>query len=142
MLAQRFRVLLSAVLVLGSELGCQTSCADSDQRQVVWRDGVVTEEGNLRVYQSTAMGDRWLHFPSHRRFRLIHNLSAVPTDYQALLSYDPLPASDESSRSPSYTEAAGDAVLFSDPTQEGLTVENDTCENDVYLWVRLAAQAN
>jgi hypothetical protein len=127
------------VLLLGTSLtplGCETSCGDGDSDPVLWVDGSSTTADGTLTYESTPMNGTWLHFPSGRRFRLVHDLGTANLSIQAYLSFRPQPLGSDPSERGSFVMVSGNVALVSNVTEESLMVENNSCENDYYLFVR------
>ncbi len=138
------RCLLSclASMVLTCNLtGCQTSCGPSDQASVRWTEGKVVTRGAERLYRSTPLDGTWLHFPSHRSFRLEHGLRTKDIVIQSYLSYSSNPVPKGSVSPAGFAQAGGEVVVISEVTADAVVLENDTCENDFYLFVNISAPA-
>jgi hypothetical protein len=126
-----------AMLSLGL-YGCQTSCAD-DSEPVAWADGITSVDKNgHRVYQTTAVDDAWLHFPSHRAFRLHHGFGTKNIGVDAWVSFEEKPVGRGTSEPPAdFAIVSGNVLTVTDVTDNEIVVENSTCENDYYMLVRI-----
>lgn len=135
--------LCAALAVLGLGLfGCQSSCGESSD-PVLWADGITTGTEGSRVYQTTAISDTWLHFPSARAFRFPHNFNTTNITIAAYVSLneDEPVSADDSEPPASFAIASGNVVVLSDVTKNELVVENGTCENNYYLYLRITEAA-
>jgi len=130
---------LFAVLLLPS--GCDTSCDAGESAPIPWAEGrtTVTESGS-RIYESTPLDGTWLHFPSGRRFSFAHGLGTEYLDVESYLSFRPRPFAEPNEDPGSMVAASGNLVVISESSAEVVTVRNDTCENDYYLFVRIVAR--
>jgi hypothetical protein len=136
--------LCAAVAFLGLGLyGCQTSCGDKDSTPVLWADGIVTGTEGNRVYQTTERRGTWLHFPSYRAFRFPHNFGTDNYEVTAYVSLDDdSPAvSDADGTTEQLAIASGNIVVLNEWTENELVVENGTCENEYYLYLRIEEAA-
>jgi len=137
------RSLLPSVVCLVaalSSLSCQATCGRSDEAPVLWADGVVEQQGTQQVYVTTPIDHPWLEFPSHRRFLLRHDMGTRDLAVEAYLSYEeqPVPTGDLDPHA--FAQAAGNTVLIESVDGNSTTVENDTCEDGYYLWLRLTSK--
>lgn len=118
--------------------GCQTSCGDH-RDPLLWADGIhsVTKSGNP-MYQTTAVDDAWLHFPSYRAFRLPHHLGTTNVGIEAYVSFDEKPVGKGTSDPPNdFAVVSGNLLTVTNLTDQEAVVENSTCENDYYMLVRI-----
>jgi hypothetical protein len=114
--------------------GCQASCGESTE-PVLWTDGIITPSG---VYLSTAIDDKWLHFPSHRSFRLRHNFGTKNVHFDAYVSFEEQPLNHGESQIPSdFAVASGNILVETETNENDIVVKNDTCENDYYMLVQI-----
>ncbi len=129
------------LLLLLLPFGCDTSCDAGESDPIPWAEGriSVTEAGTL-IYESTPLDGTWLHFPSGRRFSFPHQLGTEHLQVETYLSFRPRPFAEPDDDPGSMVAASGNLVVISESSAETVTVRNDTCENDYYLWVRIAAR--
>jgi hypothetical protein len=121
--------------------GCQTSCGHRGNA-VLWSDGIVSERNGARIYETTAVRDTWLHFPSYRRFRLPHGFGTKDVSIETYISLaEDAPAADSDEPTKFAVASSGD-VLVSIEDDNHVVVENETCENDFYLFVRITDQSS
>ncbi len=121
-------------------VGCDTSCGKRGE-PLLWADGITTTNG-LRKYETTPIDSTWLHFPSYRRFRLPHGLGTRDTDIVAYLSLavdKPVPADGGEAQKIALSTSAEVLVAIED--ENTVIVENSTCENDYYVFVRVTETA-
>jgi hypothetical protein len=129
-------LLLVATIIGWTQVGCGTSCA-SREDPLLWSDGSTTEQGGVRYYETTPITATWLHFPSHRQFKLPHGLGTtdIAVDAYVSLAVDK-PVSNDGDRQKFATGTSAE-VLVTIADANTLVVENTTCENDYYLFVRV-----
>lgn len=117
---------LGLVVALGVG-GC--GCGKEEGVPIVFEGGTV--EGN--EYQSSPVTGPWLHFPGGRRYQLIHRLGRAPTRFEAFWAFNEYPQARERE---SLTLATGNAAVFEEVAERGLTIHNDTCTE---FFVRVVA---
>jgi hypothetical protein len=133
-------LLLLVTMIGWSQAGCGTSCGKRED-PLLWSDGTITERSGVRVYETTPTTATWLHFPSYRRFKLPHGFGtmAPSVDTWVSLAVD-RPVSNDGDPQKFATNTAAE-VLVTIPDENTLVVENATCENDYYLYVRITDKA-
>lgn len=131
---------LSLTLPTALLSGCGTSCGDK-RAALLWADGITRQVGETRIYETTPIDGTWLHFPSYRKFELPHGFGTkdVAVDLYVSLA-DPEPA--KHAEATNFETSSSGEVLVSIPDADTLIVENTTCENDYYLFVRIADRGN
>lgn len=125
----RWSVALVALLLV-PEAGCSTCDAENGE-PIPFADGLTNAEKS--VYQTTTADAEFLHFPSGRRYDLLHGLDRTPAAVLTYLSFDPVPLGDGSHDS-NVAEGAGNLVVIERQTDELIRVRNDTC-SETYLRV-------
>ncbi|HMA92167.1 MAG TPA: hypothetical protein VKP30_05745 [Polyangiaceae bacterium] len=134
-------VLLPLLLTLAlMQSGCGTSCGRKEEPQP-WADGITREVSGTRVYESTPVDGLWLHFPSYRKFKFVHGFGTKDLSVEAYVSL----AEDEPAKTGDATKvaiASSAEVLATFVDENTVVVENTTCENDYYLFVRISERRN
>jgi hypothetical protein len=128
-----------ATLSFVSLPGCDTSCGKRGE-PLLWADGHTFASPNgLRTYETTPIDASWLHFPSYRRFRLPHGLGTKDVSIEPYVSLAvDRPAADGDATRIAVSTAA--EVLATIEDENTVIVENTTCENAYYLFVRINEQ--
>lgn len=141
----KLRTLRALAVVCGSFLmfwltsACQTSCASGNQQPIKYVDGKIRTDGSLRIYETTPINGEWLHFPSNRRFLLMHKLETI--DYTSMVVYvafDSHPVPIDQDASADLAIATGDVAIIEQMKSDSLLIRNDTC-SEQYLYVRITA---
>lgn len=130
-------LLLSSALM---QFGCDTSCGRKEAPQP-WADGVKREVNGTRVYESTPIDGVWLHFPSYRKFEFVHGFGTKDLSVEAYVSL----AEDEPAKAGDATKfaiASSAEVLATFVDENTVVVENTTCENDYFLFVRISERGS
>jgi hypothetical protein len=125
--------------MLVTAAGCGTDCRRGDDGPPLRFDGGNSPAAGF--YETSPAAGPYLDFPSGRRWELVHGLGAVPST-AAYLSFQrcPLevPCEPGDEERGGYAEAAGNAVVFENATEEVVVLRNDTCA-DFFLRVELRA---
>jgi len=108
---------------------CSPPCETADTDPVRFTGGNVNPSGT--VYESSAFGGPYLHFPGGRRYQLEHHLKRTPVYVGTYLSFD------ESGGS--FSESAGNQTVIDFVNDEIIEVRNDTCAE---FWLRVMAFAS
>lgn len=140
--------LLIGVVALTALPSClEEQCDREGGERLVYRGGNTSEGGEF--YESNALDEPFLYFPSGRRYELVHGLRTRPADFRAYLAFRECPLS-ESVRNPGgapsctpidarsggsgFAEGSGNEAIFEVRDDETLIVRNDTCA-EFYLRV-------
>src|ERR1700690_1669805 len=139
----KLRSLRALAVVCGSFLvfwltsACQTSCGNSNQQPIKYVDGKTHTTDGQRIYETTPFDGEWLHFPSYRRFSLVHDLCTMDYTPFMLIAFDshPIPLDGDAG---DVAIASGDVAIVENVTPTTFQIRNDTC-SEQYLYVRLTA---
>jgi hypothetical protein len=119
--ALKFAALAISVLLLGN-LGCSTSCSDTDESapQHIDEDSSAARTS----YESAPWSGEYLLFKPQKRYRFFHGLGGVPALIQAWVGFHPRPLVDGNN----VAEGVGNIVIVQCVNDRFLQVRNDTCE--------------
>lgn len=134
-------VLLTLTMTVATlSTGCDTSCGEKKD-PLLWADGVTRQVNGVRIYETTPIDGTWLHFPSYRKFELPHGFGTkdIAIDPYVALA-DPRPAADSDAGKFELSSSGDVLVTISDENK--VIVENTTCENDYYLFVRITDKSS
>lgn len=134
---QKAWIVLSAVLIFASQLGCSTSCGKHEE-PLLWADGITSGSDGQRTYRTTPMEGTWLHFPSYRRFRLPHHLGTRDPSIEAYVSLAVDRPVQPDAGGTNFAVSTAAEVLVTIEDENTVVVENTTCENSYYLFVRIS----
>jgi hypothetical protein len=136
---KRLGSLLLTVLLALPCFGCGTSCGDKKE-PLLWAEGITRQAGGTRIYETTPIDGTWLHFPSYRKFSLPHAFGTkdVAIDIYVSLA-DPEPV--KNAVGAKFETSSSGEALVTIPDESTVIVENTTCENDYYLFVRITDRA-
>jgi hypothetical protein len=135
-------------LVMLSSPGCLGPTCDRDRGEPLrYEGGHTSTSGDF--YETNALDEPFLHFPSGRSYELVHGLGAAPSEFHAYLAFAECPLSrsvrnaggsprcepvDEDSGGGGFAEGAGNEAIFEVRGADTLIVKNDTCA-EFYLRV-------
>lgn len=123
-----------------SNLGC-SDCSVDGQDPVVY-DGGVTNSSQT-VYQSSRIGEPYLHFPQGRVYQFYHGLGRAPVDVEIFVSFCERLEDNEQcpkKRSRNVALTSGNMSVIEVWNDEMIQIRNDTCENQLYI--RAIAEAD
>jgi hypothetical protein len=114
---------------------------------LVYRGGNTSENGEY--YETNALDEPFLHFPTGRSYELVHGLGSRPAAFHAYLAFAECPLSksvrnpggtpsceaiDAESGGSGFAEGSGNEAIFQVRDDDVLVVRNDTCA-EFYLRV-------
>jgi hypothetical protein len=100
-------------------------------------DGKKHIDGAWQIYETTPFDGEWLHFPTYRRFSLVHHLHT--TDITPIMwvafSSNPIPLDGDAG---DVALASGDVAIIERIDPDAIQIRNDTC-SEQYLYVKITA---
>lgn len=120
--SSRFALLAAALCVAGPQLGCRTSCDNTDEgpAQRIDQDANPSPD----VYESAPWNADYLEFKPQKRYRFYHGLDGAPALFKAWVGFEQNPLITQHSIS----EAVGNMAIWECVNERFVQVRNDTCE--------------
>ena len=124
------RLLCAGALALALwTTACGTSCdREGDDEDILFKGGSVNASGT--VYETSGWEGPLLHFPTGRRYLLVHRLGSVPQSVQTYVAFDQRPDN--------LSESAGNQAVIESVDDTQVVVRNDTCAE---FFLRVVATA-
>lgn len=117
--------------------GC-SPCGIGPTKAQEYLDGHVSTSGLM--YETSHVGDEFLHFPSGHSFDLVHGLGVPPTSVHGYVSFVPRLTDDGDAYDPlrpnNLSEAAGNQMVVERWNDQVIRIRNDTCAD---FYVRVVA---
>jgi len=107
----------------------------------LWADGIVSETQGGRVYETTPLNGTWLHFPSYRQFELPHGFGTKDVSIEAYVSLTVAQPAASGVEAQKFVLASSGEVYRTIADENTVIVENGTCENEYYLFVRITDES-
>ena len=108
--------------------GCGTTCDREDAEQIRFEGGSVN--ASATVYETSGWQGPLLHFPTGRRFVLVHKLRARPELVETYVAFEERPEN--------LSESAGNQAVIETVDEDVVVVRNDTCAE---FFLRVVATA-
>ncbi len=122
-------------------LGC-SDCRVGGQDPILYEGGTTNE--SRTIFQSSRLGEPYLHFPQGRVYQFHHGLGRPPASIDIFVSFrEQLVAdgdTDDKTRPNNVAPSAGNQAVIEVWDDEMIQIRNDTCENNFY--VRVVALAD
>jgi hypothetical protein len=97
---------------------CGTTCDRGDvNEQIRFEGGNVNPSGT--VYETSGWDGPLLHFPTGRRYELVHHLRSLPEFVNTYVAFEERPEN--------LSESAGNQVVIERVDDVAVVVRNDTC---------------
>jgi hypothetical protein len=123
-------------------VACDATCGRDVEEEIVFEGGSLDSSGT--VYETSPWEGPYLHFPTGRRYALVHDLGRRPLLVQTYVAFEerPMPANSEprASDHTNIAESAGNQVVIEIVNDQMIGVRNDTCA-ELYLRVVAIAPA-
>jgi hypothetical protein len=109
---------------------CGTSCdREGDDEDILFKGGSVNASGTF--YESSDWDGPLLHFPTGRRYKLVHFLRSLPQLVQTYVAFEERPDN--------LSESAGNQAVIESVDDTVIQVRNDTCAE---FFLRVVATAS
>lgn len=114
-------------------LGC-SDCRVNGQEPIRYEGGAINQ--SRTIFQSSRVGEAFLHFPQGRVYQFYHGLGRAPVTVDVFVSFcDDLENPTASCRARNFAPSSGNLAVFEEHNDEMIQIRNDTCENGLYVRV-------